>query len=470
MILGLRSRLTLAYAMVFGLVLTALAVLSYRVLAAQLDADVTATLLDMTSGLHGYLRFDRGTVTVVVDESDASQVAFVQTATQYYQVFDARSGRRLLYSDALDSLGFHFNSSEVQAYRDQPIVKDLRTDYGRFRLSNSVISPPDGGVYLLQVATSLQPMDRALARFLALLLVTVPAGLLVAVPAGRWMAAVALAPLTRLAARARGIGITDLQQRLPVRGAGDEVDAVASAFNETLERLEQSVADMRQFSTALAHELRTPLAALRGEIELTLREARFGAGAGPRLASQLEEIDKLTRLIDRLLMLARAEAGEIPLAREPVDLQALTRELMDQLDLVAQEQGVVLERRLDDRVFVEGDVRWLERLTLNLLDNAIKFTPRGGRVIVTLGRSGADAVLEVRDTGVGMSADELPHIFERFYRADPARSSSAAGVGLGLSLAKWIADRHQGHIGVESTPGTGSTFTVRLPRLHAPDA
>jgi heavy metal sensor kinase len=401
----------------------------------------------------------------VYDPNDPEQTNFVHAATEYYQVFDARTGRLLLQSDALEGLGLHFTPTEVQAYRDQPRIQDLRTDYGRFRISNSVITPSPGEAYLLQVGASLDPMDRALDRYLALLLVTVPIGLIAAVPIGRWVGAIALTPLLRLAARARRIGIADLQQRLPVRGAHDEVDDLAAAFNETLERLQHAVGEMRQFSAALAHELRTPLAALRGEIELALRKVTPGDAMAKRFASQLEEIDKLTRLIDRLLTLARAEAGEIVLAREPADLGAIAGSLVDQLDLVAQAKGVHLERRIQDRVMVEGDPRWLERLLLNLLDNAIKFTPAGGRVAIGVWKDGATAVAEVRDTGIGMPAEVMPHVFERFFRADPARPSEGEGVGLGLSLAKWIVERHNGRIDVESAPGRGSTFTVRLPAV-----
>jgi heavy metal sensor kinase len=288
-----------------------------------------------------------------------------------------------------------------------------------------------------------------------------PAGLLAAVLIGRWMAGIALAPLSRLAAAARAVDVADLQQRLPLRGTGDELDDVALAFNDALERLERVVGEMRQFSAALAHELRTPLAALRGEIEMAMRPEP-GTDPRRRLVSQLEELDKLKRLIDQILTLARAEAGEIPIARDAVDLGAMSASLVDQLDLVAQAKAITLQCEADHAVVVKGDARWLERLLLNLVDNALKFTPAGGRVEIRVARDAGAARIEVRDTGAGMPPEVLPHIFERFFRADPARPS-AEGVGLGLSLAKWIVDRHNGRIDVSSKAGRGSTFTVRLP-------
>jgi heavy metal sensor kinase len=262
---------------------------------------------------------------------------------------------------------------------------------------------------------------------------------------------------------ARTIDVGALQRRLPIRGAKDELDEVALAFNDTLAHLEHAVGEMRQFSTALAHELRTPQTALRGEIEIAVREGGLDAEASPVLASQLEEIDKLKRLIDQILTLARAEAGQIALARDQVDVGQLAQRVVDQLELVAQDKSVELRCEVADTVHVKGDEQWLTRLLLNLLDNALKFTAAGGSVIVRVSREPWWALLSVRDSGVGIDADALPHLFERFFRADPARSPSTQGAGLGLSLVKWIVEQHHGRIDVDSEPGRGTTFIVRLP-------
>jgi two-component system OmpR family sensor kinase len=460
--LTLRSRLTLVYTAVFGVLLIATGVVSYRVLAYQLDTDVTANLSELTTGLHGYLRFGEQAPTVVFDSSDPDEATFVEEATRYYQVFDAASGQLLVQSDALRPLGLDFTPPEVRQFSEQRLPLDVRTDYGRLRLSNSLLTPPNGEHYLLQVGVSLAPMDRALERFLFLLVVGVPAGLIATFAIGRWLARFALTPLTRLAESTRAINIEDLGRRVTVRGAHDELDDVAAAFNDTLERLEHAIGEMRQFSTALAHELRTPLAALRGDIELAMLQ-RGGGDRQQRAASQLEEIDHLKRLIDQILVLARAEAGEIRLAVGAVDLGALAASLVEQIEPVAQARGIALQCEQVDAVIVQGDADWLKRLVLNLLDNAIKFTPAGGRVVLVVTRQGNVARLAVRDTGVGMDPGVKPRIFERFFRADPSRSRGIEGVGLGLSLVKWIVDRHHGRIEVDSQPGQGSTFTVTLP-------
>jgi len=462
--LTLRSRLTLIYTAVFGVLLVATGVVSYQVLAYQLDADVTANLAELTTGLHGYLRFVDAAPTVAFDPSDPAQAAFVEEATRYFQVFDAVSGQLLVQSDAIKPLGLEFSPPEVRQLRDVRLTHDLHTDYGRLRLSNSVV-PANGRSYLLQVGVSLEPMDRALERFLFLLLAGVPLGLVATFVIGRWMARFALTPLARLAESARAISIDDLGRRVPVRGAKDELDDVAAAFNDTLDHLEHAVGEMRQFSTALAHELRTPLAALRGEIEMASQE--HGGDLQQRRASQLEEIDRLKRLIDQILVLARAEAGEIPLTAGAVDLGALAASLVDQIEPVAQSKEIAMRCHHEHDVIVQGDADWLKRLILNLLDNAIKFTPRGGQVVVDVTRSGDIARLAVRDTGVGIEPDVKPRIFERFFRADPARSRGIDGAGLGLSLAKWIVDRHHGRIDVESEPAHGSTFTASIPIASA---
>lgn len=463
---SLRTRLTVFNTLVFGALLIALATVSYRVLKQQLDSDATAGLLEMTSGLHGYVRFSGDKPEIVYDSSDPDEAAFVLRATRFYQIYDASTGVLLAQSEAIEPLGLIFTPREVKSFLDQPRLHDIETDYGRIRLTNSVIvgdKPSD--VFLLQVGTSLAASDAALKRFLQLLLWGTPAGLLIAVFAGRWMAGVALTPLERFAAAARTIDAANLRQRLPVRGTGDELDEVAHAFNDTLARVEDAVGEMRQFSTAIAHELRTPIAALRGEIELAAMKPGATEMQREAAASQLEELDKLKRLIDQLLTLARAESGQIPLEHLPVELAPLVESIVDQLEPVAQSRGLTLTAEIAARPAIVGDAPWIERLLLNLLDNAFKFTPSGGTVTVRLAEDEAQAVLEVSDTGVGMTADVVPHVFERFYRGDPARSAGGFGVGLGLSLVKWIVDRHNGSVTATGSPGAGARFTVKINKI-----
>jgi heavy metal sensor kinase len=461
--LPLRARLAVSSALVCGLLLSILSVVSYGVLARQLDADVGMRVTELTDGLHGYLRFDSDLPRVEHNTADGDQAAFVQEATRYLRIYDVATGRLLLQSAGITSMGVLLTPEQVRTNRAHLRPFDVATQYGRVRIANSAIRDRLGREYLVQVGVSLNTMDAALSRYRDLLLWLLPAALLVSAAASWWLAAFALRPLTVLAADAREIDVRTLERRVPTRGVQDELEDVATAFNDTLGRLEHSVGEMRQFSAALAHELRTPLAALRGEIELALRQSSRNADEQSRLASQIEELDRLARLIDQILTLARAESGQIRLTFAPVDVGALAASLVEQLEPVAQARTIDLRCERNGTVMVKGDAGWLQRLLLNLLDNAIKFTREGGQVVLRVSHDAGRARIDVRDTGIGMPPEVMPHVFERFFQADPARSSVNDGAGVGLSLVKWIVDRHDGTITVNSSLGEGSTFTVRLP-------
>jgi heavy metal sensor kinase len=463
--LPLRNSLTLVYTGILAVLVSALALSTHSMFVRQLDAAATTSLEEKARGLHGYLQFKDGMPVLEYDRADADSAAFVDDATDYYQVYDGRTGRLLVQSPGLESLGLQYTSDEVAEFRDQPGPHDVQTDRGRLRLMSTVITPSPGERYVVQVGELLDSVDKTLTGFDRLLLWNVLGGLALAAVVGRWLAGRALEPLSRLAVATQAFDISNLGARLSVRGADDELDRVAHAFNHTLARVERSVGEMRQFSAALAHELRTPLAILHGEAELALAPSSSDEDRRQALSRQIEECDRLTRLINQILMLARAEAGEIPIASEPVDVAALATSVVDQIEPVAAAYGIVLARGGAPGCLVRGDAGWLERLLLILLDNAIKFTGEGGWISVTFSRSSGRARLAVTDSGTGITDDALPHLFERFYRADRARSGQTQGAGLGLALAKWIVERHHGTISVNSRPGEGSTFIVSLPAV-----
>jgi heavy metal sensor kinase len=464
----LRGRVAIVSALVFAVLLAVLGAVSYGLLSRWLDADATMRLTELSDGLRGYLRFDGAAPAVTYDTSDGDVAAFIHDATQYYQVYDATTGLLLVQSDGVRSVGLQFTPAQVRDFRDEPRPIDVATPLGRVRISNSLVDRGAGRTYLLQVGVSLAPTDAALRRYRHLLFWCLPPALVVVALAAWGVADAALSPLVHVAAAARAIDVSNLGTRLPVRGTNDELDGVVRAFNDTLDRLEGAIGEMRQFSAALAHELRTPLAVLRGEIELGLRRAGADRSARQMFANQLDAIDRLKRLIDQILTLARAESGQIVLAVAPVDLGSLASSLLEQLQPVADAHGIDLSCDPCGPVVVDGDAGWLERLLLNLLDNAVKFTPDGGRVVVSVSGNTAAARITVRDTGIGMSAGDAQRAFERFFRADPARSSSTEGAGLGLSLAQWIVHSHHGTITLDSRPGAGSIFTITLPAAGPP--
>ena len=465
---SLRTDLTLSFAGVLVLLLAALGIAYYHVFARQLDLDASDELAEITRGVLGFLRFQDGQPVLAYDRDDPDQVAFVQDATRYYQVYDGISGQLLVQSATLEPLGLHYTPGEVHGFLEHSTETDVTTDQRAIRFSNSVVTPSAGETYLVQVGVSLDGRDAARRRFMTLLIWSLPVGLMAVLAVGRWMAGRALTPLARLAAVARTISVTGLHRRVPVRGVDDELDAVAVAFNGVVAHLERAVGDMRQFSAAMAHEIRTPLAAIRAGMELSLSERRSTEDQRRAVVSQLEEVDKLTRLLNQLLMLARAEAGELTVAHGPVQLADVCRSVVESLEPVALSKDVALTCQCGEPVTIVGDAGWMERLVLNLVDNALKFTGAGGAVDVCVTREGRTAGLAVRDSGVGIPADALPRVFERFYRVDSARSPSHEGAGLGLSLVKWIVDCHAGTIAIASSPGHGSTVTVRLP-IAPPD-
>ena len=464
MTLALRTRLAVGSMAVFGVLVAGISVATYRVLADRLDEDQTQRVVELAQGLHGYLAVTADAASVVAVGADDERATFVHQATQYYQVYDTGTGRLLAESPGITPLGLTLTLQEVTALKARPTPFDVTTDVGRFRFATSLGSSAAGHEYVLQVGTALAPLDQALARYRSVLLWRVPLLLLAGMVAFWWFAGVALRPLSRLAAASEQVDIANLSARLPLRGVNDELDLVAASFNRTLARLEQSVGDMRQFSAALAHELRTPLAGLRGHIELAMRAPGNTAAQHDAFVNQLEEVDRLTRLINHVLTLARAESGQIRLNVTRVDLGQLVAGIVEQLEIVADAAGIAL--RFEQRgaaVFTDGDAAWLERMVLNLVDNAIKYSNPPGSVVVTV-EGGRDlARITVQDTGVGLSADDALHVFDRFFRADPARPQSSDGAGLGLSLVQWVASEHGGSVAVVSALGHGSTFTVTLP-------
>jgi heavy metal sensor kinase len=273
-----------------------------------------------------------------------------------------------------------------------------------------------------------------------------------------------LRPFTESIRTARRLVPEDLSERLPLSGSGDELDDLAATINGLLDRLAAYHARAVRFTADASHELRSPLGAMRAAIEVALQKPRSREEYRSVLSTLGEQCDRLTRLVNGLLLLARADAGEILVAREPVDVASLAREVVELFDPVAEEKGVDLVTEITEPITVTGDPSRLRQLMTNLLDNALRFTDGGGSAVVGIGRGERTATIRVRDTGPGISAEHLPHVFDRFYQADSSRASG--GCGLGLSICRWIVQVHGGSIEATSTEGKGAEFTVELPVKH----
>jgi two-component system OmpR family sensor kinase len=316
---------------------------------------------------------------------------------------------------------------------------------------------------VVQVGISLENMYSTLRRFVLIMAMLFPLGLLLAGGGGWLLARRALRPVDHMTRAAQRISGEHLTERLLETGTGDELDRLAKTLNEMLTRLDESFRQVRQFSADASHELQTPLTILKGEIEVALRSGRTPEEYQQVLTSSLEEIERISHLVEGLMLLARADSGVLRMDHQPVAIDELLAEVAAQLQRMAAGRGVGL--RLEDLapVSISGDREQLQRLFINLIDNAIKYTPAGGNVSLSLRTEGNQALISVTDTGIGLSEAEQAQIFTRFYRAAKARSQSGGGAGLGLCIAQSIAEAHGGKIQVHSSPGQGSTFTVVLP-------
>jgi two-component system OmpR family sensor kinase len=319
---------------------------------------------------------------------------------------------------------------------------------------------------VVQVGISLENMYNTLRRFVLIMAALFPLGLILAGGGGWLLARRALRPVDHMTRAAQRISGEHLTERLLETGTGDELDRLAQTLNEMLTRLDESFRQVRQFSADASHELQTPLTILKGEIEVALRSGRTPEEYQQVLKSSLEEIERISRLVEGLLLLARADSGVLRMDHKPVAVDELVAEVAAQMQKMAAARGLSLHLGNLAPVTISGDREQLQRLFINLIDNAIKYTPAGGRVSLSLSEEGDQALIAVTDTGIGLSADEQNQIFTRFYRAAQARSQSGGGAGLGLCIAQSIAEAHGGTIKVLSHPGQGSTFTVVLPGIE----
>jgi heavy metal sensor kinase len=331
----------------------------------------------------------------------------------------------------------------------------------RHRVMRFSLAPPWEHGSSLDLAVSLTESESTLAQFDR----RVAAGGLVflglAVAGGMILSRQALRPVAQSIRTAKRLNPSKLSERLPRTGAGDELDGLAATINDLLDRLAAYHAQIIRFTADASHELRSPLGAMRAAVEIALGQPREPSEYRKVLWSLGEQCERLTVLVNGLLLLARADAGEVDLLREPLDLACLASEVAEMYEPVAAEHGVRLRWEFRGPIPVLGDASRLRQLLTNLVDNAVKFSEPGGSVTLRIEVADDQVRIVVADTGVGIASEHLPHIFERFYQADPARSS--AGSGLGLSICRWIAEAHGGQLEVKSAPGSGSTFTVVLP-------
>ena len=337
-----------------------------------------------------------------------------------------------------------------------------------WRLFSQPFRTLDGHLGVIRLFDDLEEVQEALGHFRFSMLVLIPAGIVCSAIGGYWLAGRALAPIGRIVRMAQEIEASNLAQRLPHPGIDDEIGQLVATLNRMIARLEGAFDSMKRFTADAAHELRSPLATLRNTIDVVAGQPRSVDEHLAALQSLGEDVDRLRRITEDLLLLARADNGRLTLERELVRLDYLVYALADTCQAQAMGRGVALEARAPIPVEVLGDERWLYLAVKNLLDNALKFTPPRGRVQVEVDSQPKTVRLTVRDSGPGIPEEDLARIFERFYQADPSRTQAQDhGSGLGLAIASWIVEAHGGRIFAGNQPGGGAIFTITLPPRQA---
>jgi heavy metal sensor kinase len=325
----------------------------------------------------------------------------------------------------------------------------------------------EGRPTLIRVGFSERPLWERFWQLVLGLIIGLPVALGLAGVGGYFLVRQALSPMERMARRAREINAEHLSARLDVENPHDELGHLASVFNETLARLERSFDQLRRFTADASHELRTPLTAIRSVGEVGLRKQGPAEHYREVIGSMLEEAGRLTRLVESLLTIARADSGQIQLARTHIQVLPFVREVASLLDVLAEEKNQHLSTEGPDTAWAHADPAILRQVVINLLDNAIKYSPAGGRIwIRVLAPGGPIVSIEVQDSGPGISVEHRDRVFDRFYRIDEGRSREAGGAGLGLAIAKWGAEANGGRLELDCPPGGGSVFRLLLPADH----
>jgi len=464
---GLRFRLMVSYVLFFTVLLVGVGMLFRATLRAYMDGDVQDALEEEWGAAKGYLHIENQRPIWVADATDPEEAYILERLRHVYLLTDS-NGYLLEHSETYDSIGIDPPEEIVRILRLPKPEIHIRRDKNGVSYMIKAGSVPDekGRPYFFAIGRSLEANERTVHAFTRTYFLLLPAMIVVAGLLGWALAGRAIRPLDSVAQAAQTITGSNLSLRIPPRGADDELDHLIDSFNRMTERLGQSFEQIRQFSTDVSHELRTPLTAIRGQLEVALFTAATPDQYRDAMVNALEDVEKLSSIVRALLLLSQAESGQLVLQKTALDLGDLAAEVVDQFQILAEEKGISLTAVLDPGAAANADRTQIERLFSNLLSNAVKYTPPGGRVWVRVGpdeKPGWTRVA-VEDTGVGIPPENLPHIFDRFYRVRNAQTNRMQGLGLGLSFVAWIVSAHGGTIDVESKPGEGSRVTVHLPK------
>jgi heavy metal sensor kinase len=451
-------KLTLWYIVTFSLSVLLLSGIMYLRVKHQLIRELDRFILDETKELVEALPREEG------ERLDLVRFENETATARYYPFFFRISddqGSPLYVSK-------RFGGAAFSQQGGAPAGKEIRKDFyspqtkKNFRIISTPVYRNGKLRYVVEVATHLEFVRRSLGHFKENLLAILPVILALGSLGGWLLARKSLSPLGYIVSKTESITSKNLGERLSPRGTGDELDHLIETINGMIARLEASFRRMAEFTADASHELKTPLCAMRGEAEVLLSRDRSPEEYQESLARMIEQFDHLNQMINDLILLSKSDAAHVELRIVPLRLDLLLQDLCTLFQVVAEQKGIVLRSEKSEPVTVQGDKVRLQQLFINLIDNAIKYTSSGS-VQVTVKNQPDKVLVEVRDTGIGIPVEEQAKVFKRFYRVDKSRSKETGGVGLGLSIAGWVAAAHGGKIDIRSRVGEGTTFSVTLP-------
>jgi heavy metal sensor kinase len=478
---SLRFKLTLWYVLILGILLISFSSFLYFTLSKSLHRDVDNKLRSLAELIASessspLSKFGFGNIDQALETS-----MNLKPIGKFIQVLD-ESGNIGRKSDNLKNVQLPISLNALKNASKGIITFETHLSVGNtpLRIITFPVAENNHITKIVQIASSLEGVEDALNTLFIILIITVPLALMVASLGGQFLAHKALKPVDNITQTARIITSQNLNQRITPPKVKDEISRLIDTFNEMISRLDQSFRQIKQFSSDASHELKTPLTILKGEIEVLLRKERTSQEYQQTLKSNLEEINRMSQIVEDLLLLSKADIGEVRLNKEDINLTEILNEVVTQMDRLARFKGLSLSvsNHLQD-IHILGDALRIRELFINLIENGIKYTEQGGSIHITLqkengpsmgsqsgwgeGEKGEFAKVIVSDTGIGITKNDQERIFSRFFRVDKARSREEGGSGLGLSICKWIVEAHQGEIIVESELGKGSSFIVKLP-------
>lgn len=455
-------KMTLWYVLTFLTSALVICTFFYLRLGHQLLGEIDQFLLDETREMEKVLSREPQETYFLMRFED--EVMARKYYPFFFQILD-KDGKSLFTSKEFREIGYVADERVLTNARNR---EETREEFRspRSRTLHRIISTPiykNGELTeIIQLGTHLRFVRRNLIHFRNNVLVAFPILLALGAMGGWVLARRSLSPIGYIASKAQNITSQNLSERLKERGTGDEMDDLIRTINDMISRLEGSFKRMAEFTADASHELKTPICAMRGEAEVLLLRERKAEEYQESLAHFIEQFDHLNQVLNDLILLSKFDTIQVELKRAPLRLDLLIQDLSHLFRVLAEQKNIAMDIDTLEEVTVTGDKVRLQQLFTNLIDNAIKYTPKGS-IRVTVEKNESVAVVRIRDTGIGIPKEEQEKIFKRFYRTDKSRSRETGGVGLGLSIAEWIAHAHHGRIEVDSELNKGSTFTVYLP-------